>query len=380
MNTTSDLNGNILSYDEVAFTNITEDEKNYYIKNKITKLIDVTDKSDKIEPSLFEQGLNKLLSKLEPYMLFKEEFSTENFKELYKVSKNITDEEPKFRNLKNQKQIIINDEEELFSFKHYGGVNIFLNLFNDIGYNTESMKAFAKLKIDDEIKEISNLKEFTNLGDILDRLRILSESGNSLASRLLNQTISAFGNITEIIKKNITNINNLIVYKDLSEIFDSTLSIDSLKKLPISIVQEASNLKKKLINIFNKIENGAMKNNIQILNDDIYNYIRNSHILINNIFKNLDYLRKSLGSSKSKLTEISTYYLNNTPTSYINTIEEARNILLNYYKDEYEIIMPKVNSLLQQFEKATKESIQKEEKVSYFSLSSSHPIRKKKTS
>lgn len=219
MNTTSDLNGNILSYDEVAFTNITEDEKNYYIKNKITKLIDETEKSDKIKPSLFEQGLNKLLSKLEPYMQFKEEFSTENFKELYKVSKNITDEEPKFRNLKNQRQIIIKDEDELFSFKHYDGVNIFLNLFNDIGYNTESMKAFAKLKIDDEIKEISNLKEFTNLGDILDRLRILSESGNTLASRFLNQTITAFGNFTEIIKKNITNINNLIVYKDLSENF-----------------------------------------------------------------------------------------------------------------------------------------------------------------
>ena len=363
MNTTSDSNGNILSYDEVAFTNITDDENNYYIKNKITKLIDQTEKLDKIEPSLFEQGLNKLLSKLKPYMLFKEEFSTENFKELYKVSKNITDDEPKFRNLNSQKKIIIKEEEELFQFTHYGGVKVYLNLFNDIGYNTESMKAFAKLKIDDKTEEISNLKEFTNLGDILDQLRILSESGNTLASRLLDQTLSSFGNINEIIKNNITNINNLIIYKDLSEIFDSTLSVDSLKKLPISIVQESSDLKNNLINLFNKIENGAMKNNIQILNDDIYNYIRNSHILINNIFKNLDYLRKSLGSSKSKLTEISTYYLNNTPTSYISIIEEAQKILLNYYKDEYNIVMPKVNSLLQQFEKTTKESIQKEEKV-----------------
>jgi hypothetical protein len=105
-----------------------------------------------------------------------------------------------------------------------------------------------------------------------------------------------------------------------------------------------------------------MKNNIQILNDDIYNYIRTSHKLIDNIFKNLNNLRKALGSSKSKLTEISTYYLNNTSTSYISIIE-VQNLLLNYYKDEYELIIPKINSLLEQFEKATKESIQKEEKI-----------------
>ena len=65
-----------------------------------------------------------------------------------------------------------------------------------------------------------------------------------------------------------------------------------------------------------------MKNNIKVLNNDINNYIQNSHILVNNIYKNLQNLSQSLNSSKSKFTEISTYFLNNTPSSFIDTINE----------------------------------------------------------
>ena len=363
MNTTTDLNGNIIRYDEVSFTNITRSENNYYIKNKITKLIDQTENLPKIDRVLFEEGLNKLLSKMEPYMEYKEEFSTENFKQLYKLSKNITDKDENIRSLRSEKGGPITSEEELFFFEHYGGVKIFLNLFDDIGYNTESMKAFANIKIDDFKKELSTLKEFTNIGDILDKLIILSESGNRLATALFNEIVADFGNITDIVKENITNINNLVIYKDLSELFDSTLSIDSLKILPIAIIQESSDLKNKLLNILNQIENGSMKNHINILNENIYNFIRNAHKLIDNIFKNLNSLGKSLSSSKSKLTEISTYYLNNTSTSYVTTIDKAQNLLLNYYKDEYNLILPKINSLLKEFEDSTKESIQKEEKI-----------------
>ena len=366
MNTTTDLKKNLLAYEELAFTNITKDENNYYIKNKKTNLVDKTDSinSDSIT---YEEALNKILSKLKPYMKFDEHFSTEQFKELYKVSKNITDSDEnnnKLRHLysetKNRKLV---KEEELFGFEHYGGVNLFYKLKDDIGLDSESMKAYGNLLINDHLKELSNLKEFTNLNKIIEELFDLSQSGKELASELFNNTKDSFDNLTQIITEKISKLNKMIVYKDLSEIFDSTLSIDSLKKLPISIVQESTNLKDKLYNIFNNIENGGMKNNIIILNDNIYNYIRNSHILINNIFKNLNKLGKSLSSSKSKLAEISTYYLNNTSTSYINTIEEAQNILLNYYKDEKDFILPKINSLLKQFEDATKESIQKDEKI-----------------
>lgn len=44
MNTTTDLDGNILTYDEIAFTHIFHDPNNSYIKNKITNLKDETEK------------------------------------------------------------------------------------------------------------------------------------------------------------------------------------------------------------------------------------------------------------------------------------------------------------------------------------------------
>jgi hypothetical protein len=35
MNTTKDLEGNLISYNELATTNLTTDENNYFIKNNI---------------------------------------------------------------------------------------------------------------------------------------------------------------------------------------------------------------------------------------------------------------------------------------------------------------------------------------------------------
>ena len=78
---------------------------------------------------------------------------------------------------------------------------------------------------------------------------------------------------------------------------------------------------------------------------------------------NLNELSISLNSSKSQLTEISTYYLNHTPTSYISTIEKAKNIIFNYYKDEYNLIVPQVDLIIQTFETKIKESVEKEIKI-----------------
>jgi len=44
MNITSDLEGNLISYDEVAITNIVYDEKNSFTKNKVSNLVDHSEK------------------------------------------------------------------------------------------------------------------------------------------------------------------------------------------------------------------------------------------------------------------------------------------------------------------------------------------------
>jgi len=71
----------------------------------------------------------------------------------------------------------------------------------------------------------------------------------------------------------------------------------------------------------------------------------------------LNYLIKS---PKEAISVISTYYLNHTSYSYISTIEKAREILLNYYENEVELIVPKVENQINLFENTTIESIQKQ--------------------
>ena len=63
-------------------------------------------------------------------------------------------------------------------------------------------------------------------------------------------------------------------------------------------------------------------------------------------------------SPKQAISDISYYYMNHTLISYIKTIEDARDILLNYYENETSFIIPKVQEILEKFERLTIESIE----------------------
>ena len=85
MNTTTDLEGHILSYDELAITNITNDEKNSYIKRKISHLIDNSKKINNLDPVKYKNSLDKILPLLEPYMKVDIQFTTDDFIDLYNL-------------------------------------------------------------------------------------------------------------------------------------------------------------------------------------------------------------------------------------------------------------------------------------------------------
>ena len=367
MNTTTDLENNILTYEEEAFMNITTDSQNSYIKIKNTKLVDNTKNTENLNAERYKNNLKNILTKLDPYLKNDILFSNEDFNEVYIVNKY------GMKSLKsNQKRNLaskvnmIKKENNLFNFFSPDiTVNVDLNLFNNIGINTDFMEANTKLIIEDKVPQyLSTSREPSrNLTEILRELTYLSDAGNHLATQLYQKTNISLENMTEEIDKAITDLNSLIKYKDLSDIFDSTLSLDILKELPIVIIQESNTLQKKLDELLNNIENGSIKPNIKILNKNIYDYISESHNIIYELFCNLRELSSSLSSSKSKLTEISTYYLNHTSTSYSTTIQKAKNILSNYYKDEYNLIKPKIDEMNKIFEEKLTESLQKEIKI-----------------
>ena len=360
MNTTKDPEGNLLLYDEYTFTNITTDENNFYIKKKYTYLSDKTNLSE-INPEKYNEALNKIYPHLKDYLKSYEQFSFENFKELYNVSKKSPEKknEIRRRRLAEEKPLIEN-KQILFSISHYGGVNVQMSLKDNVGYNTQAMVASNLLQIDDEKNELLEIYEITDIDRTIKKLISLSKAGNNLATILLNKVKDNLNNITSIIKLKIPKMHHLLAYKELSDIFDSTFSLKNLNIIPYKIVEESDYLINKLEELYNGIDNGALKNNIKILNDYLYNFIRQSHRLVYNISNNIKELGNLIKSPKQKISDISSYYMKNATVSYIQTIKDARTILLYYYENETNLIVPKVKEILKNFENLTIESVEKQ--------------------
>jgi hypothetical protein len=58
--------------------------------------------------------------------------------------------------------------------------------------------------------------------------------------------------MTQEINEAISNLNFLVKYKDFSEIFDSTLSLEGINQLPNTIIEEITNLLNKLTQLRNE--------------------------------------------------------------------------------------------------------------------------------
>ena len=361
MNTTKDSEGNLISYDEFTFTNITTDENNFYIKKKYTNLLDKTSYLSQINPEKYNETLNKIYPNLKDYLKNYEHFSIENFNQLYNISKGLPEEKKEKRRRRLFKEdSVIENKQNLFSFTHYGGVNIQMSLKDNVGYNTQAMVASNLLQIDEKKNELLVINEFTDIDRTIKKLINLSKAGNNLAKTLLNKIKENLNNITAIININIPKMNSFLVYKELSDIFDSTFSLKNLKIVPYQIIEESDYLINKLEELYSGIENGSLKNHIEVLNNYLYEYTKQSHILVNKISINLKELGNLMKSPKQAISDISSYYMNHTTVSYIKTIKDARDILLNYYENETNFILPKVQEILEKFESLTIESIKKQ--------------------
>ena len=372
MNTTTDLEGHLLSYDELAITNITTDENNSFLKTKLTNLIDISEKIDNLEPAKYKDKLDKILPMLEPYMKVDIHFTNDNFTDLYNLIQDKSKSKKKYYIQKKEKKSFrslmeyaasFTKEQSLFDYKDAGGIQINFNMKDDSGLNTQAMRAYSDFHFDDKENLLTTLEEYTDLQKILDEIIELSKAGNNLATELYEKISNKLEGITNEISSNINRLNELLKYYDLSDVFDSTLLIDSINKLPLSIIDESKTLINKLTSIYNGIKSGNMKNYAEKLGDNVYNYIKQSHILIKKIFDNLKELGNTLNSKNNKITEVTTYYLNHTSSSYINTIQDVENILENYYKNEYDLLYPMIEELLKEFEDSSIEVLQKEKKI-----------------
>lgn len=108
---------------------------------------------------------------------------------------------------------------------------------NNGGYNSKAIKTLNVFEIDGETFE---LKEFWDIDKDIRNLISLSKAGNNLATALYEKLKENLNNITEIITVNIPNINSLIAYKELLDIFDSTYSLGNLKIIRFEIIEQSN--------------------------------------------------------------------------------------------------------------------------------------------
>ena len=135
-------------------------------------------------------------------------------------------------------------------------------------------------------------------------------------------------------------------------IFDSTLSINEINTLNYNFISASLNLYNGLSQINDDIPL-IIYNNRQKLKDDISTFLIDSHDLLQNLFLNLNELTNAFSSKKSKIAEISSYYLNYTDTSYTEIIKNAKEIIDNYYINEINLILPSFYELINKFPENT---------------------------
>lgn len=116
----------------------------------------------------------------------------------------------------------------------------------------------------------------------------------------------------------------------------------------------------KLNNIYNPINSRNYNYYVKALSNAIYNFLNQSHNKIRIMLNNLNTLSNTLLNKNNTFTEITNYYLNNTSSSFVGIIQNIENILQRYYIDEYNIIIPKVDSLLYSLEKNSNVSLKNE--------------------
>ena len=356
MNTTTDAEGNLLTYDEIAFIEVKNDELNSYKKNKLTNLIDITDEIGSFNKLEYKQKLDFLLSKFEPYMKYNEFFTMEQFEELYDVSKGINRRRLDSNN-GNIKTYI--QKKTLYEYDDISGVKLELLIKADSGLNSETMKSHFDFKCDSNQTDIIHKDQPSDLTTILKKFIRLSQAGNHLATQLSNNIKPYFENITKEISVKISSLNSLVVYKELSEIYDSSLSLANIQLIPKIIVEEINTIPRKLDEIVRKLKNGNIKNDLSVLNSNIYDFIKESHQLLRNIFENLKKFVFSLNSDKSRFSEIAAHYLGHSTNLYMNIIEKSENILKNYYINEKKKIIPEVELILKNFEDSFNTTLKK---------------------
>ena len=353
-NLTTDIYGNLKrSYKNYKYELITDNNKKYYISYNYT-FEDISPKIDmdsKLEN--FKYNLNIVLDLIKPFMK-REEY---NITLPNNSTNKNTNSKKDLRKLESFNSYILGVKNKSYYSQYIFGINLDLSLKNDFGFeNSQNTKIISKMIRGERIEELLQDQVFSNINETLEKFVSVKKGGKSLAESLLRKTNETFSNLKNSLNVNIAELNDLLYFNDLSSIFDSSLAFDNLKEVPYSIISISNTLYSNILELNRTIENSikAIKNKLK---DNIQSFIINSHDLLDKIVENVTELSNILSSNYSKISEISTYYMNYEDSSYLDIILKAKSIMEKYHINEKTLIDTLLNQLFEEFSKNFLESM-----------------------
>ena len=329
----TDKEGNFISCNQKLKTEtyFVTDEYEYNLK-------DITsENSESLNTDNFITNLNTLLNILNDYME-KETYGT-------------------MRDLQEEKEGNKGFQKQEYFTKSIGNFIINASVSDNIILEDKSLTE-SIIKINNNTTKISYYEVDSNLTKTIESYQDLTNAINSLITILFNDTSKPLEEIINKVISEFTKIDNNLVFKDLSSIFDSTFLISELKEFPYTIISASKNLFSN-IKMLNDDLLYSLNEYKTKLKDDISTFLSNEHNLIFKLFNNLKELTTILSSQKSKIASIASFYeLNFTNSSFVKTIELADEILNNYYIDEKNKIGRLLNELFGRFLNASLLSIE----------------------
>lgn len=286
-NIVTDLNGNLIFMKKNSTSITIKDKNNQNNKIKLYYYEDISDKnSQNFDSDNYKKNLNIVFDLVKLYMEKDDLISQTSFNGLIKDLMN-----GDLGNLNTSKTIRRLEEEEnkgvwnepIFSKEIYD-IKVSLDKLIDLGLEFgANSRAQSSLQNGNNTHILSLNEENLKLFEIMNKFIEISKSSKFLTSGLQKQLNQPLLDIRDYIDSNIKDLNNLLVFNDLSSVFDSTLSISKLSKIPYSIVSSVENLYFNL-NEINKDVNYLIDDNYNNLKQTISSFLADSHNLIFNIF------------------------------------------------------------------------------------------------
>ena len=307
--------------------------------------------SEILDHANYKSNLEKMLELLKNYMVKEIYFTGNSFKELMEPKEN----ENNNNNIRFLREEIPENlgylETNIFTTE-YNSFKVSLNSSDNLISGDQSRtttKINSISQKENNVTQLSYYEVSSNLTTIINEFKILSYASNSLATDLYIKLNNPLMELRDKINEEFSKLINCLPFKHLSDIYDSTLSISALKEFPYEIISASENVYNniKTVNddLIYLIDDCKTK-----LNNDISSFLTNSHNLIYNIFNNLRDYNSAISSKKSIIANIATNYcLNNTNNSFVGVVENAKNILDNYYIDEKNLIVGLLNEIFNNF-------------------------------